>query len=105
VELALGGLEALDEAELESVLRVTENKARILATTDSMVFDGDLHFFEAAREDKPDGPYWATWLDHVGGRVVCESVPARHLDMLGQEAVSVLGPLVAAILKEKIVQE
>jgi nonribosomal peptide synthetase DhbF len=104
-ELALGGVLAeLGEADLEALVRVTENSARILESSSPLVFNGDVHFFEATQEDKPGGPYSESWRSYANGQIVCEPVPARHLDMLGPEAMSVVGPLVATLLESAIVR-
>jgi pimeloyl-ACP methyl ester carboxylesterase len=56
-EVALGGaLAELGETDIESLVRVTENSTRILESSSPLVFNGDVHFFEATHDTSPAVP-------------------------------------------------
>ena len=94
---ALAGLE---EHTLGALLDITANNLELGAVEALDRFDGDVLFFEAVdREGAPTGQA-ERWEPFVGGRFESHGVPHRHNQMMGHEALALIGPVVARRLKD-----
>ncbi|MGW5438835.1 thioesterase domain-containing protein [Nocardia asteroides] len=70
------------------------------ATHRPRVFDGDLLFFTAGRDDRGAGRAAGGWRDHIAGTITDIAVDATHWDITGPRALETIGPALAAALVE-----
>ncbi|MEV6213872.1 amino acid adenylation domain-containing protein [Nocardia sp. NPDC051833] len=70
----------------------------IAAAHRARVFDGDLLFFTAGRDDRGAGRAAGAWRDHIGGVIRDIAVDATHWDITGARALTTIGPALAAAL-------
>ncbi|MFE3541567.1 amino acid adenylation domain-containing protein [Nocardia sp. NPDC059177] len=70
----------------------------ISATHRARVFDGDLLFFTAGRDDHGEGRAAGSWRDHIAGDIRDIAVDATHWDITGATALDTIGPALAAAL-------
>ncbi|WP_280347712.1 non-ribosomal peptide synthetase [Nocardia neocaledoniensis] len=62
------------------------------------VFDGDLLFFTADRDDRGEGRAAGAWRDLVAGTIRDVPVDATHWDITGERALRTIGPVLADAL-------
>ncbi|MEV6360099.1 amino acid adenylation domain-containing protein [Nocardia asteroides] len=70
------------------------------ATHRPRVFDGDLLFFTAGRDDRGAGRAASGWRDHIAGTITDIAVDATHWDITGARALETIGPALAAALTD-----
>jgi len=93
---ALGDL--TDEA-LAGVLRVTENNIRLLLGFKPDTYHGSALLFQAAKEGDNDDEA-KRWQPYITGGVTTYLIDSRHFHMMSPEALSDIGPIVAAEIME-----
>ncbi|WP_233251685.1 non-ribosomal peptide synthetase [Serinibacter arcticus] len=93
----------LADLPVETVERMVRRFVRLGELFDSTpvpTFDGDLHIVEATLE-VPDGrPAPAAWEGHVTGSVTSSTVHVRHSDLLSDEAMAELVPILDRLLAQ-----
>ncbi|WP_280307922.1 non-ribosomal peptide synthetase [Nocardia neocaledoniensis] len=62
------------------------------------VYDGDLLFFTADRDDRGEGRVAVAWRDHIAGDIRDVPVDATHWDITGTRALTTVGPALAEAL-------
>ncbi|WP_280219869.1 non-ribosomal peptide synthetase [Nocardia neocaledoniensis] len=62
------------------------------------VYDGDLLFFTADRDDRGEGRVAVAWRDHIAGDIRDVPVDATHWDITGARALTTIGPALAEAL-------
>ncbi|MEV0333455.1 amino acid adenylation domain-containing protein [Nocardia sp. NPDC050717] len=62
------------------------------------VYDGDLLFFTADRDDRGAGRVAPAWRDHIAGDIRDVPVDATHWDITGPRALATIGPALAEAL-------
>jgi amino acid adenylation domain-containing protein len=93
---ALGDL--TDEA-LAGVLRVTENNVRLLLGFKPDTYHGSALLFQAAKEGDNDNEA-KRWQPYITGGVSTYLIDSGHFHMMSPEALSDIGPIVAAEIME-----
>ncbi|GMA31338.1 alpha/beta fold hydrolase [Litorihabitans aurantiacus] len=83
---------------VERMVRRFVRLGELLDATPVPTFDGDLHVVEATREIPADRPSPSAWEAHVSGEVTSSRVGVRHSDMLADEAMPELAPVLDALL-------
>lgn len=91
----------LADVPVESIERMVRRFVRtgeLFDATPVPVFDGDLHVVEATREVPAGRPAPQAWEPHVTGEVTTSTVAVRHSDMLSDEAMGELAPILDSLL-------
>jgi thioesterase domain-containing protein/malonyl CoA-acyl carrier protein transacylase/aryl carrier-like protein len=94
-------------AEAEAIAVVMRNNLRIAPQFAPGVFDGDVLFFSAAREESAGFPAdlavlpdkAAGWRPHVAGTLHEHRVPCGHYEMTEPEPIALIGAAVAKALR------
>ncbi|MFD0634352.1 alpha/beta fold hydrolase [Catenulispora yoronensis] len=103
VEILQGSGSALGSLRPETVtalIDVTENNLRLGDSAAApQEYDGDMVFFEAVGDQNVPTGLADTWKPYVSGRITRFEVPGDHLRMMGADALTVIGPVVARHLE------
>jgi amino acid adenylation domain-containing protein len=89
----------LSDQELTDVLRVTENNVRLLLSFEPDLYHGSALLFQAAREGENDERA-KRWQPYLAGGVATHLIDSTHFRMTSPEALSDIGPIVAAEILE-----
>jgi thioesterase domain-containing protein len=88
------------EAETTTLVHAAVTHMRIMRAHNPATFTGDLLFFTATRDRRPNTPTAAVWRDHVTGEVVDHDIDAAHLRMADPDPLSEIGAALAAALSQ-----
>ncbi|GAA2253894.1 non-ribosomal peptide synthetase [Streptomyces ruber] len=88
----------LQPRQLETIVAVMANTARLTGAFTPKVFDGDLLLFTATVDRDPDTTDPAAWNPYVTGPVEVHDIAVRHERMAHPEALARIGPVLAARL-------
>jgi thioesterase domain-containing protein len=89
----------LSDQELADVLRVTENNVHLLLGFEPDTYDGSAILFQAAQEGENDKRA-KRWQPYITGGVATHLIDSTHFGMTSPEALSDIGPIVAAEILE-----
>jgi thioesterase domain-containing protein len=105
VEILQGSGSALGSLPAETVtalIDVTENNLKLGDSAAAPEeYDGDMVFFEAVGDRGAPTGLADTWKPYVSGRIARFEVPGDHLRMMGADALTVIGPIVARHLAQR----
>jgi thioesterase domain-containing protein len=87
-------LSGLDERAVKALMEVTVNNVRLMRAFAPRPYDGEVLFFQAAREHLDPAEAAALWRPHVGG-FEHHVVDTTHAEMTSPEALQVIGPVLA----------
>ncbi|MEU5695256.1 amino acid adenylation domain-containing protein [Actinosynnema sp. NPDC020468] len=93
-----GPLALLGREAIGSMASVFVANANLLSTATSGVFTGDLLFFAATADRRPDSPRPEDWRPHVTGRIDVVDVACRHGAMTQPEPLGVIAEVLRARL-------
>ncbi|MBV9847679.1 MAG: AMP-binding protein [Kutzneria sp.] len=82
----------LDHATVSALIRTAVHHVHLMDAHRAPHVSGDLLAFEATVRTSPLPDLSAEWAPLVGGTVDVRQVAVRHEDMLGPEALAVIGP-------------
>ncbi|ACZ21844.1 amino acid adenylation enzyme/thioester reductase family protein [Sanguibacter keddieii DSM 10542] len=92
----------LGDVPVESIERSVRRFVRmgeLFDTTPVPELEGDLHVFEATEEVPAGRPEPSAWEKHVRGSVTSSTVAVRHSDMLSDEAMDDVAPVLDELLR------
>ncbi|WP_230091984.1 amino acid adenylation domain-containing protein [Streptomyces olivaceus] len=93
-------LQGLKEQQIEVIVHIMINNAKLAVDFVPAEFDGDLLLFNSTldREGNDAGP--ATWRPYIGGRIESHEITTRHNRMTEAGSLAQIGPVLAARLAE-----
>nr|WP_228123235.1 non-ribosomal peptide synthetase [Streptomyces olivaceus] len=93
-------LQGLTEQQIEVIVHIMINNAKLAVDFVPAEFDGDLLLFNSTldREGNDAGP--ATWRPYIGGRIESHEITTRHNRMTEAGSLAQIGPVLAARLAE-----
>ncbi len=94
-----GGFAVLDDGEIDLLVRVLRNNARILLDHRAGTFSGDLLFFTATRSHPADEPTAEAWRPYVAGQIDNHDVDCDHYSLTLPEPMAVIGAVLDAALR------
>ncbi|MBJ8347536.1 amino acid adenylation domain-containing protein [Antrihabitans sp. YC2-6] len=93
---SLGADASVTIGQVQRLFATAVRSARLSTTYRPETFAGDLVFVSAEVEHPSAEDAALTWQPYVSGAVVNHPVPARHSELLGPDALSLIGPILAA---------
>ncbi|MFF3195077.1 non-ribosomal peptide synthase/polyketide synthase [Streptomyces misionensis] len=93
-------LQGLTERQIEVIVHIMINNAKLAVDFVPSVFDGDLLLFNSTidRDGNDAGP--ATWRPYLTGRITSHEITTRHNKMTEAGSLAQIGPILAARLAE-----
>ncbi|MGW0671098.1 amino acid adenylation domain-containing protein, partial [Streptomyces sp. NPDC002746] len=93
-------LQGLTERQVEVIVHIMINNAKLAVDFVPSVFDGDLLLFNSTidRDGNDAGP--ATWRPYLTGRITSHEITTRHNKMTEAGSLAQIGPILAACLAE-----
>ncbi|WP_430593590.1 non-ribosomal peptide synthetase [Humidisolicoccus flavus] len=86
-------------SSIERMVRRFLRLGELFDATPVREFDGDLHVFEATEQVPSNRPAPQSWARYVSGEVTSSTVGVRHADMLTEEAIREIAPVLDQLLK------
>jgi amino acid adenylation domain-containing protein len=93
-------LASLDEAQLRALVRVFVSNVGLLGGFAPELFQGDLLFFVATRDERGDKPPVASWRPYVSGHIDTRQIACRHGAMAQPGPLAEIGPALATFLDQ-----
>ncbi|MFC3964493.1 non-ribosomal peptide synthase/polyketide synthase [Nocardia jiangsuensis] len=87
----------VDRVRLRAAYTTAVRSVLLLPRHRPGVFDGTVHYFRAAADDRRDHDVIASWRPHAA-RILDHEVPVRHEEMTDSTALDTVTPLLDAIL-------
>ncbi|MGW2822471.1 non-ribosomal peptide synthase/polyketide synthase [Streptomyces sp. NPDC001443] len=93
-------LAGLSERQLEVIVQIMINNARLAVEFVPAGFDGDLLLFNSTIDRDGDDAGPATWRPYIAGRIESHEITTRHNKMTEAGSLAQIGPILAARLAE-----
>ncbi|MFI0812147.1 non-ribosomal peptide synthase/polyketide synthase [Streptomyces echinatus] len=95
-------LQGLTEQQIEVIVHIMINNARLAVDFVPATFDGDLLLFNSTIDRGGDDAGPATWRPYIAGRIESHEITTRHNRMTEAGSLAQIGPILAARLAEAI---
>ncbi|MGX1547467.1 amino acid adenylation domain-containing protein, partial [Streptomyces adustus] len=95
-------LQGLTEQQIEVIVHIMINNARLAVDFVPTGFDGDLLLFNSTIDRDGDDAGPATWRPYIAGRIESHQITTRHNRMTEAGSLAQIGPILAARLAEAI---
>ncbi|KAB1979318.1 non-ribosomal peptide synthetase, partial [Streptomyces triticiradicis] len=93
-------LQGLTEQQIEVIVHIMINNARLAVDFVPARFDGDLLLFNSTIDRDGDDAGPATWRPYIAGRIESHEITTRHNRMTEAGSLAQIGPILAARLAE-----
>ncbi|MEU9670904.1 amino acid adenylation domain-containing protein [Streptomyces bobili] len=93
-------LAGLTERQIEVIVHIMINNARLAVDFVPAEFDGDLLLFNSTIDRDGDDAGPATWRPYITGRIESHEITTRHNKMTEAGSLAQIGPILAARLAE-----
>jgi thioesterase domain-containing protein len=93
-------LAGLTERQIEVIVHIMINNARLAVDFVPAEFDGDLLLFNSTIDRGGDDAGPATWRPYITGRIESHEITTRHNKMTEAGSLAQIGPILAARLAE-----
>ncbi|MFI0967599.1 non-ribosomal peptide synthase/polyketide synthase [Streptomyces sp. NPDC021080] len=93
-------LQGLTEQQIEVIVHIMINNARLAVDFVPTGFDGDLLLFNSTIDRDGDDAGPATWRPYIAGRIESHQITTRHNRMTEAGSLAQIGPILAARLAE-----
>ncbi|MER7715442.1 amino acid adenylation domain-containing protein [Streptomyces flaveolus] len=93
-------LQGLTEQQIEVIVHIMINNARLAVDFVPAEFDGDLLLFNSTIDRDGDDAGPATWRPYLTGRIESHEITTRHNKMTEAGSLAQIGPILAARLAE-----
>ncbi|MEU2396021.1 amino acid adenylation domain-containing protein [Streptomyces sp. NPDC007369] len=93
-------LQGLTEQQIEVIVHIMINNAKLAVDFVPGSFDGDLLLFNSTIDRDGDDAGPATWRPYIAGRIESHEITTRHNRMTEAGSLAQIGPILAARLAE-----
>ncbi|PJM91998.1 non-ribosomal peptide synthetase [Streptomyces sp. CB01373] len=93
-------LQGLTEQQIEVIVHIMINNAKLAVDFVPARFDGDLLLFNSTIDRGGDDAGPATWRPYIAGRIESHEITTRHNRMTEAGSLAQIGPILAARLAE-----
>ncbi|MFD3586804.1 non-ribosomal peptide synthase/polyketide synthase [Streptomyces sp. NPDC058683] len=93
-------LQGLTEQQIEVIVHIMINNAKLAVDFVPTGFDGDLLLFNSTIDRDGDDAGPATWRPYIAGRIESHEITTRHNRMTEAGSLAQIGPILAARLAE-----
>ncbi|MPY31192.1 amino acid adenylation domain-containing protein, partial [Streptomyces adustus] len=93
-------LQGLTEQQIEVIVHIMINNAKLAVDFVPARFDGDLLLFNSTIDRDGDDAGPATWRPYIAGRIESHEITTRHNRMTEAGSLAQIGPILAARLAE-----
>ncbi|WP_062393756.1 non-ribosomal peptide synthetase [Gordonia phthalatica] len=100
VRAQIAGMGLFSEDQVGRIMESFASAQDVVIGFTPDVFDGDLHIFVATADKEKPEEVAEAWRDFIGGEIVEVDVDTHHLGMANADALTVIGPVLAAALEE-----
>ncbi|WP_189267314.1 non-ribosomal peptide synthase/polyketide synthase [Streptomyces fuscichromogenes] len=91
-------LQGLTEQQIEVIVHIMINNAKLAVDFVPAAFDGDLLLFNSTIDRDGDDAGPATWRPYIAGRIESHEITTRHNRMTEAGSLAQIGPILAARL-------